>query len=72
MMSDYISTIIQRYEADLKKVKQDGRALHYVQEQTYEVCLAAVQQNGWALQFAKEQTFELCLEAVKKMDGFKR
>ena len=57
MMSDYISTIIERYEADLQKVKQYGHALQYVKEQTYELCLAAVQQNGMALQFVKEQKY---------------
>ena len=53
-MSDYIATIIERYEADLKKVQQDGYALHYVKEQTYELCLAAVQQDGRALQYVKD------------------
>ena len=41
MMSDYIATIIQHYEADLQKVKRNGWVLQEVKEQTYELCLAA-------------------------------
>jgi hypothetical protein len=36
---DYITNIIQRYETDLQKVKQDGWALELVKEQTHELCL---------------------------------
>ena len=52
-MSDYISTIIESYEADLQTVKHNGLMLYYVKEQTYELCLAAVQQNGWALHYVE-------------------
>jgi G:T-mismatch repair DNA endonuclease (very short patch repair protein) len=38
----------------LAAVKQYGRALQFIQEQTPELCLAAVQQNGYALQFVTE------------------
>ena len=44
-MSDYIATIIESYEADLQKVKQNGLVLQYVKEQTYELCLAAVKKK---------------------------
>ena len=65
-MADYITDIIDRYETNLREVKQYGRwNLRFIQEQTPEVCLAAVQQSGWALQFVKVQTPELCLVAIK-------
>ena len=55
MMSDYISTIIQRYQAELQKVKRDGWALEFVKEQTPEICLAAVNSSEYALRFVKEE-----------------
>ena len=64
-MSDYITDIIRRYEADLYKVKQDGYALKYIEEQTPEICLAGVQNTGYALKYVKKQTPEVCLAAVK-------
>ena len=54
---------------DLEKVQEDGRALHYVNEQTPEICMAAVQQDGWALQYVNKQTPEICLAAVQQ-DGW--
>ena len=66
-MADYITNIIERYEADLYKVKLNGLSLEYVTvEHTPELCLAAVQQYGWALQYVKEQTPDICLAAVQK------
>jgi hypothetical protein len=53
-MTDYITDIIERYEEDLNKVKQNGNVLYYIKEQTPELCLAAVQQNEWALEYVKE------------------
>ena len=65
-MADYITDIIDRYEAELQKVQRDGYAFRFVKEQTPELCLSAVQNYGWALQYVNEQTAELCLAAVKK------
>ena len=47
----------------LVAVKQDGRTLQYVREQTLEICLAAVKQNGYTLQYVNwevltEEEFE--------------
>ncbi len=50
----------------LEAVKQNGKALYYVENQTEEICLEAVKQNGNALQFVKNQTEEMCLKAVKQ------
>ena len=47
-------------------VKQNGRILKYIEEQTPEICLAAVKQDGRALEYVKDQTPEICLEAVKQ------
>jgi hypothetical protein len=65
-MDYYINVIIDNYEAELQKVKQNGNVLYYIKEQTPELCLAAVQQYGWALDYVKEQTPEICLAAVKQ------
>jgi hypothetical protein len=53
-MADYITDIIDRYEAELQKVQRDGYAFRFVKEQTYELCLAAGKQNVYALQFIKD------------------
>ena len=50
----------------LEAVKQYGRALRFVKEQTNEICLEAVKQDGDALQYVKGQTNEICLETVKQ------
>ena len=50
----------------LVAVKQDGRTLQYVREQTLEICLVAVKQNGHILQYVREQTLEIILAAVKQ------
>ena len=50
----------------LAKVKQDGDALQYVEEQTEAICLAAVKQDGYALQYVREQNEAICLAAVKQ------
>jgi DNA-binding IclR family transcriptional regulator len=34
-----------QYQKDLAKVKRDGYALQFVEEQTEQICLAAVGQN---------------------------
>ena len=51
---DYITDIIELYEADLYKVKRYEWALIYVKEQTPEICMAAVQKNIYALQYVKD------------------
>jgi hypothetical protein len=66
MEQDYIHSIINKYEEDLQKVKQNGWHLELVKEQTYELCLEAVKQHGWTLKIVKEQTPEICWEAVKQ------
>jgi len=53
-------------EEALEKVKQDGNALRYVNNQTLEICLEAVKQDGDALRYVNNQTLEICLEAVKQ------
>ncbi len=47
-------------------VKQKGRILKYIKNQTPELCLAAVKLNGCVLEYVQNQTPELCMEAVKK------
>ncbi len=37
----------------LAAVKQDGRALKHVKNQTEAICMAAVNQDGWALEYVK-------------------
>ena len=64
-MADYITDIIEQYEADLNKVNQNGYVLQFVKEQTPEICMAAVKQYGQALRFVKEQTPKVCLVAVQ-------
>ena len=54
MEQSYIYSIVQKYEEDLQKVKQNGYALAFVKEQTPEICWAAVKQNGGALYFVKD------------------
>jgi len=51
---------------DLKMIRQDGRALAFIVNQTPKIVLAAVNQNGHALQFVKKQTPEVVLAAVKQ------
>ena len=66
-MADYITSIIQRYEIDLQKVKQKYVwTLQYVKEQTPELCLVAVNQAGLVLKYVREQTPEICLAAIKR------
>ena len=65
-MTDYITDIIERYEEDLNKVKQNGNVLYYIKEQTPELCLAAVQQYGLALKYVIEQTPELLFVSCQK------
>lgn len=52
----------------LAAVKQNGRALKYVNEQTPEICLTAVSTAGTALKYVHEQTPGICLTAVRN-DG---
>jgi hypothetical protein len=40
----------------MEAVRQDGRALQYVKDQTPEICMEAVKQNSRAVQFVKDQT----------------
>lgn len=49
-----------------KILKENGRWLYYLEEQTPELCLIAVKQDGKALEYVKEQTPEICLAAVKQ------
>ena len=51
---------------ELSAVRQNGRLLAYVKEQTPEICLAAVRQNGYLLSEVNEQTPEICLAAVRQ------
>ena len=65
-MANYITDIIELYEADIQKVTHCGMDLQFIKEQTPELCLAAVQQNEQALEYVKVQTPELCLAAVQQ------
>jgi DNA-binding IclR family transcriptional regulator len=42
-----------QYQKDLAKVKRDGYALEWVEEQTEQICLAAVGQNPMAKKYVK-------------------
>jgi len=44
--------------ADLDAVKQNGRALEYVKDQTPEICLAAVKQGSGALAYVDKSIFD--------------
>lgn len=54
------------FNRDMEKVRRNGMALEYVEEQTPEVCMEAVKQDGRALKYVKEQIPEICMEAVKQ------
>lgn len=56
------------YEFCLNAVKQDGKLIRFIDEQTPELCLLAVMHDPHAIEFIKNQTRELCLLAVRK-DG---
>ena len=47
-------------------IRQSGRALRFVKEQTSELCLEAVTQNGLNLVFVQQQTPMICLAAVNR------
>ncbi|EGT3641042.1 TPA: DUF4116 domain-containing protein [Clostridioides difficile] len=67
---------MNKYEADLKIVKEDGYYLRTVKKQNYEICLQAIDNWGPAIQFirwkttnlSKIQRNNLCKKAVLK-DG---
>lgn len=67
---------MNKYEADLKMVKEDGYYLRTVKKQNYEICLQAIDNWGPAIQFirwkttnlSKIQRNNLCKKAVLK-DG---
>ena len=58
MEQGYIQSIIQNYEEDLQKVKQNGYALAFVEEQTPELCFEAVKQDAHALYFVKDPVLQ--------------
>jgi len=53
------------HEEKLRKIKENGCPLRYIENPTVEMCLEAVKNDGWALAFVKNPTAEMCLEAVK-------
>ena len=57
---------IEEKNPHLKKVKENGLTLEFIEEQTEEMCIMAVKENGLVLQYVKNQTEEICLEAVKQ------
>lgn len=62
------NTIISKREKpanDLEAVKQNGRALEYVREQTPELCMEAVKQNGRALRFVQTEFISECEKYLK-------
>lgn len=50
----------------LEEVRQDGRALQYIPEQTEEICICAVSHVPEMLYMVRKQTPQICLEAVKR------
>ena len=54
---DYICSI--GINEDLEAVKQNGKALQFVKNQTLEICLEAVKQNGESLEYVKNKTYEM-------------
>jgi len=54
------------YEEKLRKIKENGCPLRYIENPTVEMCLEAVKENGYALQYVKVPTAEIYLEAVKQ------
>ena len=53
---------------DLEKVRKNGHALKYVENQTPEICLAAVKEDGESLYYVKNKTPEICLAALEQDD----
>ena len=53
-------------EEALKKVKQNGWAIQYINNPTEEMMLEAVKQDGLAIQYIHNPTEEMMLEAVKQ------
>lgn len=54
------------HEICMEAVKQNYKAIIYVEEQTEDICFEAVTQNGYMIKYIKNQTENLCIEAVKK------
>ena len=52
---------------DLEKVKKDGWALEFVQEQTPELCLAAVKKDKVAIMYVSKKFDFLFQKKFKKM-----
>jgi hypothetical protein len=50
----------------LEAVKQNGKSLQYVRNQTDALCLEAVKQNGFALEYVRNRTDVIVLEAMKQ------
>ncbi|HBG8470868.1 TPA: DUF4116 domain-containing protein [Clostridioides difficile] len=50
---------MNKYEADLKMVKEDGYYLRTVEKQNYELCLQAIDNWGPAIQFIRWKTINL-------------
>jgi hypothetical protein len=65
---DYITAIINRYEAELQKVKNDAYCIQFVKEQTNELCLIALEKEPWCFQHVITMSKEMWRLAVKK-DG---
>ena len=53
------------YEEKLRKIKENGSLLKFIENPTVEMCLEAVKQNGYALQYVESPTREMCLDTVK-------
>jgi len=65
---EFVEEQNQTEELCILAVKQDGRALEYVEHQTEEICILAVQQDGYALEFVNEEflTEKICMIAIQQ------
>lgn len=62
----WIPPHLQTREIQLAAVRNDGRALRFIANQSEDVCLAAVRQYGKALKFVKSQTRDVVIAALRK------
>ena len=63
---DSIDSYWNIYNFCVTALKQNGRALKYVKDQSPVLSMEAVKQNGIALEYVKDQFPELLMEAVKQ------